>query len=308
MFCHKCGSEIEPGSKFCPICGTPVMEENYKSETDYQGMPSHQDFYDQNHNQGYDQGYDQRYGQEEYANPGSDRRRYNENARHERKSQEGSSKDKVILGVLTGLIAVLGVAVVFGGIMLMFFGKKTETVNNPNVEEVRNEENGEAPSQIPQETQKETVTPTPTQAVTATPVPDTGNQQSANAGGVLRNSSDPGAGSVQTPPDTVIRNTPAPQYNYTRGEFIIPDSSARYVTYADLDRLTEWQIRIARNEIYARHGRMFKSEDLQQYFGSTSWYYPTVPAEVFDNSYLNQVEVENLKTITQYEKAHNLNQ
>ena len=91
-------------------------------------------------------------------------------------------------------------------------------------------------------------------------------------------------------------------------DYVIPDSSTRYLTNADLNGLSEWQIRIARNEIYARHGRIFKSDDLADYFASKSWYTPSVSADQFDNSYLNSIEIENLKLITAYEKAHNLNQ
>ena len=71
------------------------------------------------------------------------------------------------------------------------------------------------------------------------------------------------------------------------GDYVIPDSSTRYLTNADLNGLSEWQIRIARNEIYARHGRIFKSDDLADYFASKSWYTPSVSADQFDNSYLN---------------------
>ena len=91
-------------------------------------------------------------------------------------------------------------------------------------------------------------------------------------------------------------------------DYIIPDSSTRYLTNSDLNPLSEWEIRIARNEIYARHGRIFKSEEIASYFASKSWYIPSIPPEQFDNSYLNAIEIENLKFITNYEKAHNLNQ
>ena len=37
-------------------------------------------------------------------------------------------------------------------------------------------------------------------------------------------------------------------------DYVIPDSSTRYLTNTDLTGLSEWQMRIARNEIYARHG------------------------------------------------------
>ena len=91
-------------------------------------------------------------------------------------------------------------------------------------------------------------------------------------------------------------------------DYVIPYSSTRYLTNTDLTGLSEWQMRIARNEIYARHGRIFKSDDLADYFASKSWYTPSVSADQFDNSYLNAIEIENLKLITAYEKAHNLNQ
>ena len=119
--------------------------------------------------------------------------------------------------------------------------------------------------------------------------------------------------------ETVEEVTPVPTQEMTptpaqekpsniADEYIIPDSSTRYLSNADLNPLTEWEIRVARNEIYARHGRMFKSQELADYFKSKSWYVPSIPPEQFDNSFLNTIEIENLKFITNYEKAHNLNQ
>ncbi|MFQ6804077.1 MAG: YARHG domain-containing protein [Lachnospiraceae bacterium] len=67
-------------------------------------------------------------------------------------------------------------------------------------------------------------------------------------------------------------------------------------------------MRVARNEIYARHGRIFTSPDLAEYFSQKSWYVPSIPADQFDNSYLNSIEIANLQVITQYEADHNLNQ
>ena len=90
-------------------------------------------------------------------------------------------------------------------------------------------------------------------------------------------------------------------------EFMIYDSDVRYLVSADLNGLTAWEIRIARNEIYARHGRMFDSLELKAYFESKSWYVPEIPAVEFNISCLNEVELENLHFIINYEKAHNLN-
>ena len=54
---------------------------------------------------------------------------------------------------------------------------------------------------------------------------------------------------------------------------------------------------IAKNEIYARHGWIFKDEDLKNYFLGQVWYEPTVEAGNFDDSVFNEYEVYNLKLI-----------
>ena len=88
---------------------------------------------------------------------------------------------------------------------------------------------------------------------------------------------------------------------------MIADSNTRYLTNADLSSLSEWEIRIARNEIFARHGRIFTSKDLAEYFNGKSWYNPTIPADQFSDSYLTTIEKENLETIMKYERTHGMN-
>ncbi|MBQ1423831.1 MAG: YARHG domain-containing protein [Lachnospiraceae bacterium] len=86
--------------------------------------------------------------------------------------------------------------------------------------------------------------------------------------------------------------------------FIFPDSSTKLLTFNDLRGKTEWECRIARNEIYARHGRMFRSAELQDYFNSCDWYHGTVPPDAFrDETMLSKTERDNIKTIEQYEKT-----
>lgn len=73
------------------------------------------------------------------------------------------------------------------------------------------------------------------------------------------------------------------------------------LTESDLVGLTKEECRIARNEIYARHGRMFSDPDLQNYFNSVSWYDGYLTADEFDESVLSQTEKDNLNTIAAYE-------
>ncbi|PQM27041.1 hypothetical protein CVO77_18955 [Sphingopyxis lindanitolerans] len=56
---------------------------------------------------------------------------------------------------------------------------------------------------------------------------------------------------------------------------IIDDSAMRALNAADVAGLSRQQARLARNEIFARHGLRFKDPSLQAYFGQFSWYQPT---------------------------------
>jgi hypothetical protein len=97
--------------------------------------------------------------------------------------------------------------------------------------------------------------------------------------------------------------TPTPTAVKLTGGYILPDSSSRYLTAADLQGLSAAQLRLARNEIYARHGRMFTSPDLISYFSGKSWYHGTIPADSFDESTLNTYERHNVTLIQEAEDA-----
>ncbi len=84
-------------------------------------------------------------------------------------------------------------------------------------------------------------------------------------------------------------------------DYVLPESSVRYLERADLENLTAEQLRIARNEIYARHGRLFDDEQLQEYFNGKEWYNGTISPADFSEDMLNDFERENTYTITDYE-------
>lgn len=85
-------------------------------------------------------------------------------------------------------------------------------------------------------------------------------------------------------------------------DYILPTSSSAYLTRGDLAGLSQEQLRLARNEIYARHGRKFKAKELQDYFNSKSWYVGTIDSDSFKDDYLNAYEKENIKLIQSLEK------
>lgn len=85
-------------------------------------------------------------------------------------------------------------------------------------------------------------------------------------------------------------------------EYILEDSDIKYLTMDDLEGLTADECRLARNELYARHGRRFTDEALQNYFDGCSWYKGTIDASDFKESMLSDVEVANRDLIVEYEK------
>lgn len=88
------------------------------------------------------------------------------------------------------------------------------------------------------------------------------------------------------------------------GGYILPESSTKYLTKADLEGLTADKCRLARNEIYARHGRIFKDEAIQKYFESKSWYVGSIEPDDFQESMLNEYELANRDLIVEYEKEN----
>ena len=109
--------------------------------------------------------------------------------------------------------------------------------------------------------------------------------------------------SVETvPPSSAPQTFPLPETVEAVSEYILPNSNSTYLTEADLATLTKEELRLARNEIYARHGRKFKDSGLNDYFMGKSWYTPLVEADRFNENVFNDYEAANRKLIADYEK------
>jgi hypothetical protein len=80
---------------------------------------------------------------------------------------------------------------------------------------------------------------------------------------------------------------------------VLPHSSSQRLGMGDLAGLSKWQLEVARNEIYARHGRSFKRADLRQHFRNQSWY---AEDSSFTEGRLSSLEKANVQTILAYEK------
>jgi hypothetical protein len=72
----------------------------------------------------------------------------------------------------------------------------------------------------------------------------------------------------------------------------------RTISEQMLHGLSLHELRLLRNEVYARHGRMFRAEWLQQYFFFQPWY---APDENFKDEELSGNDKLNVETIVKYE-------
>ena len=87
---------------------------------------------------------------------------------------------------------------------------------------------------------------------------------------------------------------PTKQTQAQSGSYILPQSSERLLTDSDVDGMSYEELQMAINEIYARHGRKFSSQSVQNYFDGQSWYQGTVEPDDFSDSVFSQIESQNV--------------
>ncbi|KWX69939.1 YARHG domain-containing protein [Paenibacillus jilunlii] len=90
----------------------------------------------------------------------------------------------------------------------------------------------------------------------------------------------------------------------TGREYIFQDSDKTLLTEENLSNIDSRMLELARNEIFARHGLVFKRPDLKDYFAGKRWY---TPDEDYNGS-LSDTESRNIKLIQKHEKLMSANQ
>ncbi len=116
---------------------------------------------------------------------------------------------------------------------------------------------------------------------------NSGNNSSGNS-----NSSNGSSGNSDSGSSGYSSNSEKYSYNKNRGEQILPFSSSVRISLADVKGLSSDEMCIAKNEIWARHGRKFDNKWLQNYFNQQSWYTPTTDPDDFLKVY-SPTDIEN---------------
>lgn len=122
-----------------------------------------------------------------------------------------------------------------------------------------------------------------------TEAPATQAQQSSNSQNSSSGNSNLQSSNAQSSSNTNTNNN---------GGFIFPNSDSSYLSNAQVSALSDNDLQLAINEIYARRGRIFKDASLNAYFNSQSWYEGKYTAEEFEkNVKFNTYEQKNLQLL-----------
>lgn len=112
-----------------------------------------------------------------------------------------------------------------------------------------------------------------------------------------------GGGDTQAAPAQSAPATTSAPANTSNDGYILPDSASRVYSVSELQSLglSRTQLTLAKNEIYARHGRGFATAWIRNYFQSKSWYHETYSAQEGFNGRdareLNSVETQNIANL-----------
>ncbi|HAM30508.1 MAG TPA: hypothetical protein DCP49_03665, partial [Erysipelotrichaceae bacterium] len=97
------------------------------------------------------------------------------------------------------------------------------------------------------------------------------------------------------------QETNTPKQIDSKNNYILPESNSKYITTEELASLSLQEINYAKNEIYARHGRKFNSNELQNYFDQQSWYRGSISSNDFSDQVFNEFEKANIKALEEEE-------
>lgn len=90
--------------------------------------------------------------------------------------------------------------------------------------------------------------------------------------------------------------------------YVLADSASRYYTREELYTLSSKTLNYACNEIYARHGYIFVSNELNNFFKSKSRYVPRVDVNGWDKGTLSDIEKANTDLMHSIESGKSMYQ
>ncbi len=109
---------------------------------------------------------------------------------------------------------------------------------------------------------------------------------------------------VSTQPATQSNNSQSSESSYSGSTY---SGNTSYMSQSEVSKMSDDELNIALNEIYARRGRIFSDSSLSAYFNSQSWYTPKYTADEFaKNVVFNEYEQANLQLLVNEQQKRGL--
>lgn len=312
MFCTKCGNQLDENTKFCTYCGEiNPRTSNAESPKNNYGTP-----YMANNNQMYssnpNQSFNNMQGQPQYTP--NNMQQIESPMYHANYSQPYSNsnapkkKSPALLIVIISVVVLLIVgAVLFFVFKDKLLGKKEPSTDSSNSLETNLHnplKNADTKQEEPLKNKPEESSDNSLSSEDNDDIDDSNSDYDR-----FDSSSEDDGNNYESDVEEFNENEPyEPENNtdseyYYNNDYMLPGSDSRYISEEELYTFDAYMCKIARNELYARHGRLFDNPDLQDYFNHRSWYYGYLDASDFNEALaFNKYEKANIKLITKYEK------
>lgn len=268
MKCQKCGFEVSQGELFCGNCGAKIISDAEEiklcKNCGAKMNPSEKFCGECGHSA------------DETA------------ISYEPKSKKRNSS---LLIICISIIAVLIIAL--SAVLIYVFVKRQDSDEESNnismserIEEANKIEKDESASDIPKASLPENVD-----------LPESESKENTEiAEDIEIEKPDPDNDIDKEDSADILAETPNDSLAFD--DYLFP-SDKEYISIEYLSSLTKGEVGLIRNEIYARHGYVFKTEEYANYFNSKAWYHADPN---YDVSSLNEIEQTNINTILAYEK------
>lgn len=133
--------------------------------------------------------------------------------------------------------------------------------------------------------------------------PESGEK--AKAGTVI--TLDISLGEEYVEPETTKALEESSQSSATDNSFIFANSDSSYISQSDVKNLSDSELELALNEIYAKRGWIFSDAELSAYFNSQAWYTPRYTSSEFSkNVTFNEYEQANIQLILNEQKSRGI--
>lgn len=291
MYCGNCGNKLDDGVVFCPYCGASTQDDTGSGFQEGNMQDAAYGNIQQYGGQNYGNG--RQYGEQNYGNS----RQYSDqnygNGQQYGGQNFGNKQKPIYKQWWFWILIALLVVVAAESVVLIL--KSTDESNGEaqgNTQEITAEDTEDGIDVIsPEQETEEQLTPDVNQEENFG-----GNSDANEANRQEESSSVSQSGTIVVPSSGQSAATAA-----DASEYIFPESNSRYLTETEVRNKSKEELRLARNELFARHGRMFEDDGLAAYFESKSWYKGTVPAGAFNTNVFNVYEKYNLELIQKIE-------